>query len=45
FELVKMANPKARVFVSDPSWPNHAAIIDYLGLSRKSYRYFDETTR
>ncbi len=44
-ELVKMANPAARIFVSDPSWPNHAAIIGYLGLERVDYRYFNETTR
>lgn len=44
-ELVKMANPAARIFVSDPSWPNHAAIISYLGLARVDYRYFDAATR
>lgn len=44
-ELIKMANPDARIFVSDPSWPNHAAIIGYLGLERVDYRYFDAATR
>ena len=32
FELIKMANPKARVFVSDPTWPNHVSILGYLGM-------------
>ncbi len=44
-ELIKMANPDARIFVSDPSWPNHAAMIAYMGLTRVDYRYFDATTR
>ncbi len=44
FELVKMANPKARVFVSDPTWPNHLSILKHLGMEAVSYRYFDEET-
>ena len=44
-ELIQMANPQARVFLSDPTWPNHPAIIDYLGIERVSYRYFDPETR
>lgn len=45
FELIRMANPDARVFVSDPTWPNHLTILDYIGLERVSYRYFDDETR
>jgi aspartate aminotransferase len=45
FELIRMANPDARVFVSDPTWPNHLTILDYVGLERVSYRYFDDETR
>jgi aromatic-amino-acid transaminase len=45
FELVRMANPGARVFVSDPTWPNHVSILDYLGMNLQRYRYFDEETR
>lgn len=44
-EIVRLANPQTRVFLSDPTWPNHPAIIDYLGLERVSYRYFDSETR
>jgi len=45
FELIKMARPDARVFVSDPTWPNHLSILDYLGIERVPYRYFDSETR
>ncbi|MBE1294496.1 MAG: aminotransferase class I/II-fold pyridoxal phosphate-dependent enzyme [Rhodobacteraceae bacterium] len=45
FELIKMANPKARVFVSDPTWPNHVSILSYLGIEMVKYRYFDDETR
>ncbi|MBT9384069.1 aspartate/tyrosine/aromatic aminotransferase [Pseudooceanicola sp. CBS1P-1] len=44
FELVKMANPAARVFYSDPTWPNHVSILNYLGMETQSYRYFDSET-
>lgn len=45
FELVKMANPGARVFVSNPTWPNHTSILNYLGIEHVPYRYFDPETR
>ena len=45
FEMVKMATPDARVFVSNPTWPNHVSILNYLGLEIVEYRYFDEATR
>ncbi len=44
FELIQMANPGARVFVSDPTWPNHLSILKYLGVETVSYRYFDSET-
>jgi len=44
FELIRMANPDARVYVSDPTWPNHLSILDYLGIETVPYRYFDSTT-
>lgn len=40
-ELVRAARPGATVWISDPSWPNHAAIADAVGLARRSYRYLD----
>ena len=45
FELIKMANPSARVFVSDPTWPNHISILKYVGIETVTYRYFDRDTR
>ncbi|WP_420004165.1 aromatic amino acid transaminase [Arenibacterium sp. LLYu02] len=45
FELIKLANPEARVFVSDPTWPNHISILKYVGIETVMYRYFDAETR
>ena len=45
FEMIQMAKPDARVFVSDPTWPNHLSILKYLGIEVVPYRYFDEETR
>ncbi|MGJ8546315.1 MAG: aromatic amino acid transaminase [Sulfitobacter sp.] len=45
FELIQMARPDARVFVSDPTWPNHISILNYLGVEIVPYRYFDEESR
>lgn len=44
FELIQMANPSARVFVSNPTWPNHISILNYLGMETVTYRYFDRET-
>lgn len=45
FEMIQMARPEARVFVSDPTWPNHLSILKYLGIEMVPYRYFDDETR
>ncbi len=45
FELVTRANPSARVFVSNPTWPNHLSILKYLNIETVGYRYFDAETR
>ncbi len=45
FDMIKMANPKARVFVSDPTWPNHLSILKHMGLQIGPYRSFDAETR
>ncbi|TCM83564.1 aromatic amino acid transaminase [Rhodovulum steppense] len=44
-DLVRLANPRARVFLPDPSWPNHAAIVGHLGLEQVDYRYYDAASR
>ena len=44
FELAKLANPNVRVFVSNPTWPNHVSILAYLGIEMVPFRYFDAAT-
>jgi aromatic-amino-acid transaminase len=44
FELARMANPDVRVFVSNPTWPNHISILQFMGVETVTYRYFDEET-
>ncbi len=44
FELARLANPGATFWLSEPTWPNHTAILKFLGIPAKTYRYFDETT-
>lgn len=45
FELIRMASPGATVWVSDPTWPNHLSILNYLGMKMRPYRYFDGESR
>jgi aspartate/tyrosine/aromatic aminotransferase len=44
-ELIRLAAPGARVWVSDPTWPNHVSILRYLGMRLGEYRYFDGESR
>jgi aromatic-amino-acid transaminase len=43
-ELIKLSAPGAKVWLSDPTWPNHPSIIKYLGMESAEYRYFDAAT-
>ena len=36
---------RGRIFVSDPTWPNHKPIAENAGLEAKTYPYFDPETR
>ncbi|WP_417724512.1 aromatic amino acid transaminase [Salipiger sp.] len=45
FDMIRVANPGARVFVSDPTWPNHLSILKHMGMEVVPYRYFDGETR
>ncbi|MGH1412015.1 MAG: aromatic amino acid transaminase [Pelagimonas sp.] len=45
FEFARLAQPDVRVFVSDPTWPNHLSILKHLGIEMVPYRYFDGETR
>ena len=44
-ELIRSASLEATVWLPDPTWPNHPAILAHLGIPAKSYRYFDAATR
>jgi len=44
-ELIKAASPDATIWMSDPTWPNHPAIINYVGVKSATYRYLDPETR
>lgn len=43
-ELIKLANPNATIWLSNPTWPNHPSIVKYLGMKMAEYRYFDAAT-
>ena len=40
-EMTARMRPAATVWVPDPSWPNHAAILGHLEMPWRSYRYYD----
>ena len=44
FELVHLASPDATIWVSNPSWSNHASMLDYLNIPNQHYRFFDPST-
>jgi len=39
--LIQRARPGARVFCSDPSWPNHVPLLSLAGLKLEPYPYYD----
>jgi aspartate/tyrosine/aromatic aminotransferase len=41
FELIRTANPSARILVGTPTWPNHPPIIGAVGLQIVEYPYYD----
>ncbi len=45
FELIARAAPGARFHISDPSWPNHAAMLKAMGMAPGAYPYFDPESR
>jgi aspartate/tyrosine/aromatic aminotransferase len=40
-DFVKRANPGARIWVSQPTWPNHHGVMKAAGLAVETYPYFD----
>ena len=42
--LLRSMEKDKRVWISSPSWPNHAAILNHLGIQFNNYNYFDYDT-
>jgi aromatic-amino-acid transaminase len=43
-ESVKMLNPDATIWISDPSWPSHLSMATHMGFKTRSYPYFNSET-
>lgn len=43
-DLLKRISPKARVWVSEPTWPNHPNVFRAAGLEVETYPYYDPAT-
>lgn len=37
-------NPKAEAWISDPSWENHRALLEFAGFKVNTYAYYDAAT-
>jgi aromatic-amino-acid transaminase len=44
-DFLKLVNPQAQVWISEPSWENHRQLFEQAGFAVKSYRYYDPKTR
>ncbi len=40
-ELIRLANPAARVFIGQPTWPNHVPLIATAGLTIVEHPFYD----
>jgi len=43
-DLLRRINPKAGLWISDPSWENHRALFEYAGYAVGSYPYYHPPT-
>jgi aromatic-amino-acid transaminase len=43
-ESVKMLNPDATIWISNPSWPSHLSMATHMGFKTRSYPYFNSET-
>jgi aromatic-amino-acid transaminase len=43
-DLLRRFNPRAGVWISDPSWENHQALFEYAGYKVGAYPYYDAAT-
>ncbi|WP_323003659.1 amino acid aminotransferase [Denitromonas sp.] len=44
-DFLNRLDPKAKVYISDPSWENHRALFEAAGFEVGTYPYYDATTR
>jgi len=44
-DLVTKANPKARILVGQPTWPNHGPLIECSGIEMVPHPYYDPASR
>jgi aromatic-amino-acid transaminase len=44
-DLISKANPKARIFVGQPTWPNHGPLIECAGVHMEAHPYYDRDSR
>jgi len=44
-ELIARANPLARIFVGEPTWPNHPPLIGAAGVEMVGYPYYARESR
>jgi aromatic-amino-acid transaminase len=44
-DLVSKANSKARIFVGQPTWPNHGPLIECAGVHMEPHPYYDRDSR
>jgi aspartate aminotransferase/aromatic-amino-acid transaminase len=44
-DFIKQRYPKARIWVSDPTWENHVKVFTAAGLETKTYPYYDAATQ
>jgi aromatic-amino-acid transaminase len=44
-DLIEKANPDARIFVGQPTWPNHGPLIECAGVEMVDTPYYDQSSR
>jgi aromatic-amino-acid transaminase len=44
-DLIAKANPRARIFVGQPTWPNHGPLIASAGVEMVRHPYYDPASR
>jgi aromatic-amino-acid transaminase len=44
-DFLRLVNPNAQVWISDPSWENHRQLFEAAGFTVKSYPYYEPKTK